>query len=734
MNKRIIYIALAILACIIVGSTVVMAEDGGDFEGEFEPIESADDNPTVREVGSYRLLTSNSENIDSFDGVEDVYMVTARDIGLRQANVSEPAVRIDNHAFTLEQARQFGALTDGYRETLYTPTILPQEDSWQDYIGADVEDIHTVGVDSLGNESEDSDDVQVYATISGQPGQVPVRNAEIRERRVSGEEYVANPTEAEVYDGDMISYDEINQRSVDLTFGESDRTESYVPLEGDTEDPLYETKSVEREGELHDEETFVKDHFVGTARVTEGALYDDFWIANPDGIEITLMADWRAVVPYTENNRYEEESECTYSCNCDEDGCQTCKGTDTDYEYYEWEGYSEFFEIRADGEWYEAPDENNVIVVDDTPEGTYRIANVIGAEYTRYTGTDSTCPGNTEGPDPEEFVVPSNNFQDIDHPIQPAKIDDLDITVYLADKDPNQELYVEVEGDQRPEENPLDRVVVEDTNRDEVWTMRTPWVAYPQSLYSSLDYRTESGDLEVFTSVNEDATLPNLHRDYLDGNTYRSGQHDTIRVYGGGQEKAQIYEGINVGEYVVDTVGDVELWGTYGGRIGGSESGKPIGNLEAEATDLFGNTMEVDVEHVEYVSTNIEYEYNSDSDKLEGTLLDEDGNGVGGRQISISGGDTSEVTTDQNGDFEVGFDKDTVTMRMEFEGDPLRANLDAHYDETTTRAFTGHLHVQAVNTPIGYVSDMISNVMIFANWIALGIFFVWWAKYRESNV
>lgn len=742
MNKRILLAIIILGLATIGGFAVVIGDDDGEGEEEYEPIEAADSNPPVYERGAHRLIASNSVNQDETAENPDIYAVSAKNIGLRMASESEPLIRIDDTTFTMEQAEEYSMLTDGYREVLYTDTRLPNEDSWRPLADVmfEIEDIMFVGFDGHIDEPETTEEHgSVYVEIASEPGQLPLRNAEVlREENGDdpmGDLYIANPYEAEIYDGEMDYYEEINREAAEEAFLETGPRESIVPAAGyGDETARYEVHNETMGGEWHSPEVAIKDHYVGVARITEGAIYGDEWIVNPDGIEATTLHDYRVVEPYTESNQYTEDApQCSYSCNCDEDGCSTCYATPERYEYYEFDQMgNEYMEILHNGNWYDEGNRANVFPIDDPESGTIMPYSSATAEFDHTYGVNypSQC-SQSDWERTETNRVTSVIGIEAEHPIYTAEADEVEITAYVADKTARQEVYFDIFGDQRPEENPIGTMRITGNGGEEMWEVHTPWIFFPQSLYDRVETRQEGWDHWNFTTVDPTDSPNNLHRDYMDGNDYKTSVDSTMVVGDRGIDEAQIFEGINVGEHVSDTQGDVILYRTYGGPILSTGSGERIEDIEGSAVDIFGNEIDVEVEYRDYESTNMYLEMRDGGNTLYGQLQDSDGNGVSGRTIDIHGGVVNQVTTNSNGEFEVGIDEEATTVRAEFDGDPLRDELDTHYERAVGSTFTGNLHVNIISTPLIYLNDFISNLQVVIHWILLGLFIVWWTKYRE---
>lgn len=745
MKLRLAFIIAIITLAAISGFTVVI---GDSTDSQYEPIEAAEANPEVDDNGVFRLLTSNDIDENRTETHADIYNVSARDTQTRTAseNSSVEVVRIDDTTFTIEQARQYARLTDGYRETLYTDTRIPTNDSWVDGSEVTIEGTSFIGFGQNETVPEHSgEDGYVYVEIESEPGQLPARNVEVLaedtpDDEAPGDLYIANPDEIEVYDGEMKNYEQINQNAAEGSFYNTSLDLSMVPGSGNgNQTARYDVGQEKMSGKWHGKETVIKDHYGGVARITEGALYDGYWLVNPDGINVTMIHDYRAVKPYTENNQYTEDApECSYDCNCDEDGCETCHATPERYEYYENKTlYQSFTELYHNGTFYGAANSTkNIFPIDDPSSGALNSVSTITVTYNRTYGVDypSACPDSDWEKEEVEYI--SHGFsRDASYPLEPATASDLNITAYIKNTESDQEVYFDIVGNQRPAENPLGRVQLTANDGQDVWTVHSPWIAYPQSLYSQVEKRTEQGDTWESTHNEIGASPHNLHRDYLDANSYKNSPKSTMVVGATRTAQSQTYEGINVGENVINGKGDVALYRTIGGTVYSTASNERIteSDVNATATDLFGNKFDVDTKFVEYERSELDIELVDDGNTIEGALTDTNGTGIPNREISLSGANQTQTTTDSSGEFRTSINSNVTTITAEFEGDTLRENPDQHYEGDTARTATANFHINAISGPMKYLSAFISNLLVVIHWIVLGLFFVWWTKFRNGE-
>jgi hypothetical protein len=730
-----------VVGIILLASISGFAVVTGDSQSStYEPIKSADDNPKVTERGALRLLTGNDVDQNATATHRSIFNISARNLQLRWAAEGAPIVRIDNTSFTTHQAKQYALLTDGYRETLYTETRIPHNDSWQSGNEVTIQDASFIGFKGNTTTPERSGkDGIVYVEIESEPGQLPARNVEVLQEDGSdntyGELYIANPDEIEVYDGNMKSYKQTNRDAVSESFLDTGLNKSVVPATGTGSDNArYTVHTAEMEGKWHGNETVIKDHYVGVARITEGALYDSHWIVNPDGINVTTLYDYRVDTPYTPDNKYTETTTCSYSYG--ENNTKTGYATVTKYEYYENARVAnESMKIWHNGSYHYSGEQSQIVPIENPSSGSLSPNSTVTIKYDHTHGFDypDKC-SQTDNETTETKTVTSSIGKSTKHQIEPAEATDLSITAYVKNASTSQEVYVDIVGNQRPEANPLGSVQIKANNGDGVWKVYTPWIFFPQSLYDRVEVRQENASTWKQTSVKTDSGPPNLHRDYMDANSYKDSNYNTIAVSSSGSNVAQTYEGINVGANVSDTQGDVKLYRTWGGMVITTGPGRRITNFTAQATDIFGNKIEVDTEFVAYNRSDIKLKEADNGKTVNGKLVNSTGAGIPNREISIRGGNVSQVSTDSNGEFQVPVEENaSTTFIAEFKGDELRDNHPTHYESSKTQIVTTAGTLNVVATPLAYLATFVSNIMVVLHWIVLGVFFTWWAKYRNSK-
>lgn len=691
-------------------------------------IDSSEGNPLIEnEGGAYRILSNNDHELNGTNEYDTIYDIPVARLEQRMVAEGSPLMRIDNRALTLSQAAQFGLLTDSYRENLYLPVQLPTNDTWQPVDEVEIVDTAFLGFSANETHGQWTGDSRfVWVKTESGVGWKPVRNAHVFLEQTSseystGEFYIDNPSEAEAYNGDVINYTEFNRQVVEETFIHTGPNRSQVVVSGG--EPRYSLDNASVSGYWSGERKVIVDQYASTARIDGGAVYDDFWLVNPDGINVTVLNDYRLQTP----PRYENENLCWYTS-----GNETKYGTDTKWEEWTRTDYENTVRLYHDGTYYEPHTGEYIFNIENPQDSTLVPYSRTEVTFTHEYGVDSTCLGNNWSE--SETVTVSNTYNATSHSIKSATAEDLNITVYLVDKGYERNVYFDTIGDKRPEINPLDKIelVAEGDRVDRKnLILRTPWMFVSQSLYDRVEMRQEGFDEWRYPSTVAGSSLHHLHRDYLDANRYKISAQGNIRVNVDKKERSQMYEGISVSPYVNNTAGNVELYETIRAQITETPGDRVLNNPRAYATDVFGNKWEVDVVKREYVETNIELE--PSGSRVDGRLIDSDGNGIAGKELSLNGAQNSTVTTGSNGEFTIYIADGAPITSAKFGGDSYQAELSAYYDSSENRITTATNMMNVIGTPLGYVGDMISNLMIFAEWLVLGLFIVYWIRYRDQE-
>jgi len=774
-NETILLVAtIGVLALITTTGAVQ-----GQTNDSWEPVDTKGTNPNVSEVGAHRILAANDIDIEETNETRYVADIGSSDRNFRVGKDDQILLRLDNSHYTIYEGEQLSQLTDGYREKLHTDVLMATEESWQDYTNVNVKEQKFVGFNLSDDGIQTDADGSVYVRIESKSGEIPLQNVEVQVDNPDDDTpkrddlTLTNPGTAEVYDGNPKSYQQLNREAIKNHFPETDRYTSLVPGSGTgTYSPRFEiqpnaTVTSYFESNTH---TGITDHYAGIVRITEGAKYDDYWVANNDSFTVLNVQDYRVVTPPDYSNTVTDG--CSYSCNCDPDGgCETCY---SDYEEYEsWElnktDVITGVEIRPEEGLAEAfgKEEDDaaqlVINVSKPMSGKIGPLSYVTAFYDHTYGID--YPSECSETDWEKTKNKQNTSEVLafyqNTGLETVDTNDVNVTGYVINRnDDEQAVYFDIKGDQRPEENPIGSIrlkandetaydvnplVPGDRNyRDDdpvdLLVLDSPWISYPQSLYNTVERRTASSTTYKPITVDPTkSTQKNVYRDYLSSNRYQKSQDGNMRITIQTEEQAQVFEGINIGRNVLSRKGNTTLYRTIGGPIDTSSGEAITDNPQAVAIDLFGESQPIEVKTREYAESNIELNVSGNGDRtpenqtVSGTLMDSNGNPIENREIQLKNAKSDTVTTNGLGEF-TATPNSTGIFKAEFEGDNMRDELTRYYMASEdNNAIRAPLWYSFQDGPGEYLGDMIATLLSVAHWIALGLFAVWWTKFRRKN-
>jgi hypothetical protein len=113
------------------------------------------------------------------------------------------------------------------------------------------------------------------------------------------------------------------------------------------------------------------------------------------------------------------------------------------------------------------------------------------------------------------------------------------------------------------------------------------------------------------------------------------------------------------------------------------------------------------------------------------SLRDTDGNPIGGREVYVDGATVPVVVTNASGTATV--DINSPILQARFTGDDWWESHSTYYLRTQAVSVSSASVVVDAIEVVGYLSDAISNVMIFVEWLVLGIFAIFWIRYMRRS-
>ena len=758
-NKRFLITVAAASLLIFGGLTMAV---GQDDDADWNPKNIVDTNPVVEKTGANQLIISNDPEINrTKEGNLTLFEVTGAGTRWRYNDNNPASYRVDKARYTLKEATRIGQLSDGYREMLDNKIYVPQEQSWVDWNSVNIERVEIRG--AFGQNSTDpiiTDDelTSVYVKREGQTGLYRTKNVEVlydenRESNNNDGYYVSNPGEAKIYEDTYKSHKEINRDTTKEDFEPIRNDTAIVPVIKNDSTPRteneerWETESISVSGPKSGSHVVIDDHW---AQVTNlfGAAYagDNFVLADTNGFNASHARNYKFKTPPD----YTRVDECTYY---DDDGDRQT-GSETHYEKWTLE-----FKDTKHHLQYGIPRQKVIFDGDagiasfekSTQRSSFTGLSRVTAKWTVNYGIKNSGSCDTDTSDSVTKKAQSVRNTGLGKAVKPATADDLDITVYKIEKSDGHELYFDIVGDQSPLENPLGKITVEanqectniictDREYQDSYTFFTPWSFYTQSLYNGYELRYWDQPTQLRNST-VDPTVDKMGfftRDYLDSGTYRISTGNTIITNIRGREVSEIYKGQDLGEQVSDNQNTTTLYRLIGGDINSHGNGEDLNDISEDsitALDVHGN--EVNKEYVTrtYTATDLAITVDKQNQIVNGTLTEKESeNPIQGKNITINANDVVTVTTDNNGEFSYEYDNMTTSVSAKFEGDDFRDNLGTYYEQAEANRYSPQTaYSYTAGTVLGYVTAAISNLLLFAEWMLLGLFMVWWTKYREEK-
>jgi hypothetical protein len=154
-------------------------------------------------------------------------------------------------------------------------------------------------------------------------------------------------------------------------------------------------------------------------------------------------------------------------------------------------------------------------------------------------------------------------------------------------------------------------------------------------------------------------------------------------------------------------------------------------SVAVRAGDVWGRSVTADRQITRYEEPVLNITIDDGTATAEITLQKADGTPISGREIYVDGATVSVVVTDTSGGATVDIDSPIIQAR--FDGDDWWESHSTYYLRTQAVGIsTAPVVVDAIEV-VGYLTDAISNVVIFVEWLVLGIFAVFWMRYMRRR-
>lgn len=375
---------------------------------------------------------------------------------------------------------------------------------------------------------------------------------------------------------------------------------------------------------------------------------------------------------------------------------------------------------------------------DRTPlaPGNYTLRANLTISYTlyRHYGVDSaTCPTWQKRDTVTRTVTRTYSV-----PVRTIESDSpgLSIAATVYDKPGNDVLALNWTGDQRLTRNPWRRVTVSIGNKTLIVT--SPWKFYSVGQTTAVEERSDSGTRSVPASHSFGGRYPTVLR------TRASVTNVTVRLSELASQRSWWQKTHTIPTERVaqtslpDTViapGNPKptyLYDVYAGVYlsNGDAVGEPVSMTAVTPFNAPIEQTSVEVVRYHHASLDIWLNESNGSTRVAMQLTAAaTGDPLANRTLHLQGMNQTTVTTSASG---MAYAKPTKTLvRARFTGDDWNHSHTTYYLSDVDGLATGHGFIGAAESVFGYIDLAISNVVVLAEWLGLGIFAFWWARVRS---
>lgn len=715
--------------------------------------------------GTYRLLASNDKD------------VSPDNLDYEGYDTRVAPVELGRGAQSPTQVLRYAPTTDFYRTQLSDYSTIPYQDEWIPYSEWERTGYTKIKVllvrDNLGYDGPKSKSGKWYVLTTNQYGDWrPVHNAEIRPSNTPSGLKLANPDEALVHSskGENVIFrslhatDQYLQYSANAPSDQAARSSSAVPMVDGRE--LYPTKDggyidlAWRSGR----HAVVKDAWVGINNVFRGAWYKGRYVLGDGQVGAYVPWDYRIDVP----DDYSRDTTCRIAHHHNKtvtEGNRTYTKTWTTYTYppkTEWEKYrlvdssATVESVRLDAPGFNGRSELNKfgsqgvwIGMDEQtsrpyeyPLGDYTLTATIRVDATvekRWGVTSEKCSSFSKE-STEDYSV----TQSYDVPVTVASwdADGLNISATIVDSANKDRVLLRWDGDQDFTANPWSKITVT-VGQKEV-EVSSPWRFYPVARNTDVEVRSESGvDTHSATHSYNDrwpaifhwtVGVGNISVEQTPDSKYGTWWRNLAAVPAGNVSGNQLSENI-VAPGNDDRAVVLE---SFAGEFG-SLNASTGESARISATTVFGGPIDsVSVKTVRSHKSNLSivqtvYLPDGDGSRIQVRLTDAAGNPLPGRTITSSGSKEGTVTTNQNGI--AWFTFQGFYFKASYAGDFWSPVGETYYSgSSATQGLVNGVPVSESYGQIGdYLNDAVDRTLLIVEWIALGLFALWWVRRRRAR-
>ena len=263
-----------------------------------------------------------------------------------------------------------------------------------------------------------------------------------------------------------------------------------------------------------------------------------------------------------------------------------------------------------------------------------------------------------------------------------------------------------------------------------------PWRFFSVARNTHVEERTHEGTSELNASHSVGAQYPALLRYRMSPATVEVQAEQTAAQHIWWETTHVVETGSVAATPLPDTIVATEnaepspLYDQYAGVLKSTDTvtGESV---SVGAIDVWGFPVETTQTVTRYERSVLNVTIDDATGTAEITLHDESGEPISGRHIHLEGTNVTVVTTDSRGTATV--DVTNPIVRARFQGDDWRASTDQYYLSTQTLAVSSTTVVVGAIQVVGYLNEAISNVALFTEWLALGVFAIFWMRYLRSR-
>ncbi len=321
-------------------------------------------------------------------------------------------------------------------------------------------------------------------------------------------------------------------------------------------------------------------------------------------------------------------------------------------------------------------------------------------------------------------------------PIETVNSDDLLIDVHVYDRPSDDIVSVEWTGRQGLAAGAAGWEYVDVQVGEKKVYVTAPWRFFSVSRNTAVEERSESGTLEVAASHSYKGQYPAMLR-------YRMSPADVSILADQSADRRVWWETTRVGENgsvaatpLPDTIVGAEstnptpLYDQYAGVL--KSTGDVTGeSVSASTVDVWGMPVTTDQQVTRYEEPVLNVAIADGAGTAEITLQEADGSPISGREIYVDGATVPVVITDASGVATVAVDSPIVQAR--FDGDDWWDSHSTYYLRTQAVGVSSASVVVDAIEVVSYLNDAISNVVIFVEWLVLGVFAMFWVRYMRRR-